>query len=294
MRSNALSRAGGMTGSASLLLLTVGGLALGETGLAAQTLKGSTASLDRQELEAQQHDFTYLRTSAQVRTFVELGLLVQVKPNSNFELHQVSFPYARPEVRLFVERLAEQYRDSCRDKMVVTSLTRPMNRQPANASDRSVHPTGMAVDLRIPPAGRCRTWLEGVLLQLEGADVLEATRERNPAHYHIVLFPREYTTYVDRMTTRVAQAVEVSADADEEAESSIFEVASEATAEDGSVEEGGPADTPDAPATYRVRRGDSLWTIAQKLGTTVERIRAENALRSNRIYAGQVIIVPGR
>ena len=49
-----------------------------------------------------------------------------------------------------------------------------------------------------------------------------------------------------------------------------------------------------AAQTYRVRNGDSLWTIAQKLGTTVARLRAENDLRSNRIYAGQVIVVPGR
>jgi LysM repeat protein len=43
---------------------------------------------------------------------------------------------------------------------------------------------------------------------------------------------------------------------------------------------------------YRVRSGDSLWTIARRVGTTVERLKSENGLSSNRIYAGQVIEVP--
>ena len=43
---------------------------------------------------------------------------------------------------------------------------------------------------------------------------------------------------------------------------------------------------------YRVRSGDSLWTIAREYGTTVDRLRAENRLRNNRILAGQTLKVP--
>jgi LysM repeat protein len=271
-------------------LLALGAFLLAALELSAQTLKGSAASLDLQNREARRHDFTYLRTPAQVSTFVELGLLMKLRGNSDYELHQVSFPYARPEVSVFVERLATQYRDACGQKLVVTSLTRPLSRQPANASDRSVHPTGMAVDLRRPNIGGCRSWLEGILLQLEGMGVLDATRESRPPHYHVVLFPRQYSTYVGRI---VARTTEVAAAATAETEDELAEEAVDFAQDGGESVDEMLAAAP-APETYRVRAGDSLWTIAQKTGTTVARLRAENALRSNRIYAGQVIIIPGR
>jgi hypothetical protein len=294
--SEAPGRRLGVNRIVSAALVALSGTLFAFSGSAAQSLKGSTASLDRQEQEAAKHDFTYLRTGSQVKTFVELGLLVQLRPNANFELYQVSYPYARSEVSVFVERLAVQYRESCGEKMVVTSLTRPTSNQPANASERSVHPTGMAVDLRRTNNSRCRAWLEGVLLQLEGAGVIEATRETRPPHYHIVLFPKEYTTYLDRQTTRIASApvVERAPVRAAAAEELIGESESD-QGQDVAIVDQGPGPSADIVAqTYRVRRGDSLWTIAQKLGTTVAKLRTENDLRSNRIYAGQVIVVPGR
>lgn len=225
----------------------------------AQSLRGSPASLDRQNRVAREHDFTFLDTGARVQYFAQKGWLVRLRSGHDFELHGVSYPYTRPEVALFVERLAGQYRSSCGERLVVTSLTRPTSRQPRNASDRSVHPTGMALDLRYSRSRACRQWLEGVLLSLEKAGVVEATRERFPPHYHVAVFPRQYKAYVDRLqnaqTTRVAEA---------------------------------PVDG----GAYRVRSGDSLWTIAQTLGTTVDELRQLNKLRGSRIYEGQVLEVP--
>ena len=44
--------------------------------------------------------------------------------------------------------------------------------------------------------------------------------------------------------------------------------------------------------TYKVRRGDTLWDIARKYGTTTASIRRLNGLgRSSRIYPGQLLIV---
>jgi LysM repeat protein len=170
----------------------------------AQSLGGSASSLDRQNRMARTHDFTFLDTPGQVSRFADLGYLVRVRPNSDFDLHGVSFPYARPEVQVFVSRLASQYRAACGEQLVVTSLTRPESRQPRNASDRSVHPTGMAVDLRLSRNTSCRHWLERVLLELERSRVVEATRERRPAHYHVAVFPQPYTNYVASLskTTR--------------------------------------------------------------------------------------------
>lgn len=241
------------------LALVTGGQVLSPSPVAAQSLRGSTASLDRQERIAREHDFTYLRSPAQVERFVEAGYLVPVRENRNFDLHGVSYPYARPEARTFILRLSEQYRRACGEKLVVTSLTRPLSRQPLNASSRSVHPTGMAMDIRRSTSRACRSWLEGVLLSLEGAGVLEATRESYPPHYHVAVFPRQYASYVEALETRQASA------------------------------ETSPVDSED----YRVRRGDSLWDIARSYGITVAQLMEENNLRGSRIYAGQVLRVPG-
>ena len=42
---------------------------------------------------------------------------------------------------------------------------------------------------------------------------------------------------------------------------------------------------------YQVRRGDSLWLIAQRFNTTVTKIKALNDIHSNLLHAGQVILV---
>jgi nucleoid-associated protein YgaU len=240
-----ISRAGTVLITASLLAIPSGTAA-------AQSLGGSSRSLDRQNRQAVAHDFTYLQSTSQVQRFVSGGYLVRVQPNTDFRLKGVSFPYARPEVQLFIERLASQYRSACGERLVVTSLTRPSSRQPRNASSRSVHPTGMALDLRRSNNRNCRAWLERVLLDLERKGVLEATRERRPPHYHIAVFPTPYSSYVERLV-----AADVGGD-----------------------------------RSHRVRRGESLWTIARQYGASVSRLRAANDLRSDRIYAGQTLKVP--
>ncbi|MGD2045177.1 MAG: DUF5715 family protein [Gemmatimonadota bacterium] len=240
---------------AGLLVLTLTP-ALHPKPLLAQSLQGSAASLDIQNRIARQHDFTYIDTPARVRYFAEQGWLVRVRSTGDMVLdNEVSFPYARPEVATFVRRLGGQYHAACGEKLVVTSLTRPTSRQPRNASDRSVHPTGMAVDLRYSRNRSCRAWLEGVLTSLEKQRVLEATRERHPVHYHVAIFPQEYAAYVRVLEERQQQRLgEISA--------------------------------------YTVQRGDSLWKIARSHGTSVDDLLAVNHLDGSRIYAGQVIEVP--
>jgi len=44
--------------------------------------------------------------------------------------------------------------------------------------------------------------------------------------------------------------------------------------------------------TYKVKRGDSLYTIARKFNTTVQRIKAVNNLRSNKLKPGKRLIIP--
>jgi hypothetical protein len=189
----------GRNAALSLLALTTTCATCAAPILEAQSsLLGSHESLLRQNEEAREHDFTYLRTTEDVRSYIQQGLLVRLPGNADYELatEEVSFPYARPEVKTFVERLSEQYRAACGERLVVTSLTRPITRQPPNASVISVHPTGMAADLRRSDSSGCRQWLETVLLDLEGKGVIEATREQYPPHYHVAVFPNPYLQYL--------------------------------------------------------------------------------------------------
>jgi len=238
--------------SAGLILLSMADPAL------AQSLRGSRASLDHQVEQARAHEFSYLADPSAVQRFVDAGLLVRLSGNRDYELKDVSFPYARPEVKLFVERLSSQFRSACGEPLVVTSLTRPESNQPRNASPRSVHPTGMALDIRRHDTPACRTWLERVLLSLEKAGVLEATLERHPPHYHVALFPDPYSRYVARVTAGHV-----------EADTTFTDV-----------------------VTYTVNRQDTLWRIARSHGTTPEAIRRANDLSSTLIHPGQVLRIP--
>jgi len=220
----------------------------------AQSLRGSPGTVERQNEAARRNDYTFLSDGKQVQRFVQEGYLVRVASNDDFQVKRMSYPYARPEVVLFLSRLGRQYRDACGEELVATSLTRPWSRQPRNASSRSVHPTGMAVDIRRSTNRYCREWLEDLLLYLEGQGVIEAVRERRPPHYHVAVFPRKYTAYVEALPEDAGKLASRSDD-----------------------------------GRYRVRNGDSLWTIARNHGLTVQEIRRANDLRGSRIYPGQLL-----
>jgi membrane-bound lytic murein transglycosylase D len=48
---------------------------------------------------------------------------------------------------------------------------------------------------------------------------------------------------------------------------------------------------PGSTIHYRVKRGDSLWLIAQRFNTTVSKIKDLNQIRSNLLQTGQIILV---
>lgn len=173
--------------------------------LFAQTasLRGSPSSVARMARQAKAHDFTHMRNGSHVMRFVNAGLLVRLGGNRNYRLDdEVSYPYVRPEVRTFVNRVTEQSRSNCSDLLVLTSGTRPTSSQPRNASPRSVHPTGMAVDFRYITEKRCRDWFEGVTLYLERIGVAEVTLEKSPIHYHVAVFPKPYARHVAQLTAK--------------------------------------------------------------------------------------------
>jgi hypothetical protein len=145
---------------------------------------------------AKQHDLAFYRTAEDIRAAVATGALVELRGNENYAVADfVRFPFAHPAAVLFVERLSAQYREACGQQLVVTSAVRPSNGQPSNAHALSVHPAGMALDLRVSDRASCRAWLEDALMNMERRGVLNGIRERHPPHYHIAIYPEQYLAY---------------------------------------------------------------------------------------------------
>lgn len=275
----------------------------------AQTMRGSRESISQQNQHAVTHGYTFVQTSSQVANLVDSGELVRVGASPTMTLHNVSYPYARPAVRTLIERLSAQYYNACGEKLTVTSLTRPIARQPANASDESVHPAGMAVDLRIPSNGRCRAWLESTLLSLEKNYVLDVTRERRPPHYHVAVFPETYTNYLAAMNGQSREYTVQRGDTLTAVAARMNTTVAQLRAANGlrndlihigqrlSVPAIASASASANPApvvrevTHKVQRGETLWRIASRYETSVDVLRRQNDLAGDLLRIGQTLRV---
>lgn len=186
------------------------------------SLRGSPASMVQQHNVALEHGLSFYQTEEEIRNAAAEGELVQLPGDENYEVADfVDLPYVHPAARTFVERTAALYREACGEQLVVTSGVRAIANQPPNAHALSVHPAGMAVDLRVSPVEECRQWLENKLLALEQQGVLNGIREFRPPHYHVAIFPEPYIAYVEAQ--RAAEAAETEPAAPEEtAESRLW------------------------------------------------------------------------
>ncbi|MBT8147211.1 MAG: LysM peptidoglycan-binding domain-containing protein [Gammaproteobacteria bacterium] len=293
----------------ALGVLTFCSLSLGMSAQA-QTLRGSQTSMERQNSLAVAYGFTFVRTAQQMSRLINGGQLVGVSSTRHMELHNVSYPYAREGVRLFVSRLSAQYYNACGEKLTITSLSRPIDQQPPNAASRSVHPAGMAVDLRVPRKRQCRAWLERTLLSLEGKGVLDVTRERRPPHYHVAVFVETYENYVAAMTGGTSQYVVRRGDTlskiSKLAGTSIAHLRSvnglrgdlirvgqtlqiPASSSRGAVNPGSTELARLIHITHEVRKGETLWQISNRYNTSVSRIMMENELDDDLLHVGQVL-----
>jgi len=277
----------------------------------AQSLRGSPASIKKQYQTAVAYGYSFVRNARSVSQYVNSRELVRVNPGRNFELHAVSYPYALPETRAFLEALAGDYRAACGEKLTVTSLLRPADRQPANSVAKSVHPAGMAIDLRVPSSRKCRAWLEQTLLSLEKRQVVEATREYRPPHFHVAVLsaPRAdespagaglswaYLVRKGDTLSRIAARTGVSLSrlraANGLRDNLIYagQKLRIPAAELGTTVAAAQAGSGFGTITHRVNRGDTLWRIANRYGTSVDKLREANKGLDDYLQIGQVLLI---
>lgn len=172
------------------LSLTINGIIA--TPARAQSLRGSPASVDLMYTTAEGEQLLFLRTTADVYEAARVGALKLITFTDDLELDHATFPFVLPATKRFADSFARAYHEGCGERIGVTSGARPMDKQPRNASPKSVHPTGMAVDFRKPRNPVCLQWMRQNLLKLEDAHVIEATEERHPAHFHVAVLHQDH------------------------------------------------------------------------------------------------------
>jgi LysM repeat protein len=263
-------------------------------GLAAQTLRGSPASVDLMYTSAHEKDLAFLHSRGDIYQAAVEGDLSLLNVNEDVSLERVTFPFVLPSTRDFVDSLGAKYRDACGERIAVTSGARPIDEQPRNASPKSVHPTGMAVDFRRPANGTCLTWLRSSLIDLEKRGVVEATEEHHPAHFHVAVLHQQVPK-PRRVIASAAPSISTNATtASVPTKTTTAESNGEVTSKPASSKEAASKkeETRSTGTSYTVRAGDNLWGIARKHGTTPERIQKLNGLKSSRLRVKQVLKLP--
>ena len=258
-------------------------------------LHGSQESVQKMWDFATMHGFAFYRTPSDIDKAVADGKLVPLDGDASYELTRgVGFSYATREAKQFIASFAPQYLAACGTPLIVTSAARPTNRQPRNSNPYSVHPTGIAVDLRRPPAGACQVWLRKALTELEEQGYIEATEERHPVHLHVAVL-----TEPGKIAALPPVGSGFLAGASPRSQRSDGDLTLRATSPAVPVANA-PART--APATsdvargdgtYRVREGDTLWDVARRSGVSVSALARANR-RSTRgvLKVGTVLRVP--
>jgi hypothetical protein len=288
-------------GAAAAVLLSLAPVARAQrAGRQPAALRGSKASVEKMYSFARQHGYPFYLTPATLDDAIARGKLVPLPGDENYELARgVGFSYTTAESREFIMQFAPQYLAVCGTPLTVTSAARPMSRQPRNANPHSVHPTGIAVDIRRPYPGPCLTWVRNSLAELEARGFVEATEEHHPVHIHLAVLKAPGSRFrLPDLTNgvRVArQAPPPVLAASMPPAPAAPPASTVSNVSNGSVTLA-PAlssDSGSGQRLYQVRQGDTLWDVAQMAGVSVKALAAANN-RSTRgvLKPGTVLKLP--
>lgn len=101
-----------------------------------------------------------------------------------------SRPHVLPSTATFIYEVANEFAQTGCGKLTIRGAGRTIAERPSNGSHHSVHPAGMALDLRVWLSVECHAQLEEILAARERLGQADATREHNPPHFHVVVVPR--------------------------------------------------------------------------------------------------------
>lgn len=145
----------------------------------------TTTSLQQYEY-AKQQNLSIMETEATYQHAILRGYFVPL--TSPYLVVLAKREYVLPSTAKFVHELAAAYYETGCGQLVVTSAGRLTTERPTNGSPYSVHPAGMAVDVRtkyIPP--ECADWLRAYISEREGKLEVDGTQEYHPEHLHVVV-----------------------------------------------------------------------------------------------------------
>ena len=156
---------------------------------------GEVSSSEQQFRYAAEKQVPFMTSEADYQMRIASGYFVRLE--NPFMDVQARRPYVLPSTVAFVVELATEYYAAGCGRLVVRDALRITNEQPSNGSNYSVHPAGMAVDLRVRDIGEaCESWMNNYLLEKEAEGRVDATREYwkmvrgqkvpNP-HFHLVV-----------------------------------------------------------------------------------------------------------
>lgn len=183
-------------------------------------LKGSRASLARQNKVVDHYNLERIKSKTDLNSFIRRGILVSIPEHHYYELAlENEFRFARPWVKKFLEDFSKEFFIKFGKPLKVTSLvrTRPdqlrLSAQGISDADgkswyrQSSHLTGSALDISKRPMSKEEVnWICERFLSLKLKGVLEAVHEPHQNHFHIMVFP-----FLKQNTARTARCFHIPA-----------------------------------------------------------------------------------
>lgn len=170
---------------------------------AASVLKGSFASQEKQNYEADKYELERIESSEHLENMKRDGSLVRIPEIRGVVVDprlEEQFRWVRPWTAKFLESLGKEFYSRFRNSIQINSAARTVEYQMQltflnkNAAApwgirRSSHLTGATVDIgKMTLRPSELAWLRKRLKHFEGQDVVEATEEHQQLVFHVMVF----------------------------------------------------------------------------------------------------------